>query len=137
MTPEQKAEGGELVKDLQAWADSGQGTADDMALVRAAAAVLQASREEAEGHRQAVAWAGEQLDKMGEETRKQKEITASYWAALVEASEETRRLREALEALLDHAERIQEHVPKSEFWYVLRDASRIALASPAPEREAE
>jgi hypothetical protein len=38
------------------------------------------------------------------------------------------RLWVALEALLDHAERIQEHVPKSEYWYAVRDTARAALA---------
>lgn len=34
----------------------------------------------------------------------------------------------ALEALLEHAERIQEHVPKSEGWYAVRDCARVALS---------
>jgi hypothetical protein len=33
----------------------------------------------------------------------------------------------ALEALLEHSERIQEHVPKSEHWYAVRDCARVVL----------
>ena len=40
------------------------------------------------------------------------------------------QLREALAALLDHAERIQEHVPKSENWYAVRDTARMELREP-------
>lgn len=36
--------------------------------------------------------------------------------------------RMALAALLEHAERIQEHVPKSEAWYAVRDCARVVLA---------
>lgn len=43
------------------------------------------------------------------------------------AALEREQLRLALAALLEHAERIQEHVPKSENWYAVRDCARNAL----------
>ena len=46
-----------------------------------------------------------------------------------EAAAARDELRDVLAALLDHAEAIQEHVPKSENWYTVRDAAR-RLVSP-------
>lgn len=51
--------------------------------------------------------------------------------ALTELVEQLEVTRTALEVLLDHAERIQEHVPKSENWYAVRDYARIAPSNPA------